>query len=343
MTGKDKQPRKRYGSLTIRILIAVAACCIIFKDTDFVQLGRAFKELHLLTLLFASFVFAVSQCILGVRWWLFLRAQEVSISLWLTIKLTFLGLFFSNFMPSSVGGDLVRAWYVSRHSPKKLQAALGVAVDRIMGLMTTFLIAIGSYLIFLRDQDGLFQISKNPQAGALSFLDKLSVKGYHVPGLIIILLGAGCVLAGLVDFKAVFNRLVRHGLDFLRQLKEVVTVYYRCPLVLAGGLGLTVLMQSMVILSYWGIGLDLGISAHLGYYFVFFPIVWVIGSIPVSIAGIGILEGGVVFLFVTFANADVEAVTALALCQRLTWVLASLPGLVVHLTGAHRVQFGRQG
>jgi len=45
----------------------------------------------------------------------------------------------------------------------------------------------------------------------------------------------------------------------------------------------------------------------------------------------------VVFLFVTFAHADLESVTALALCQRITWIAASLPGMIVHLLGPHHV------
>lgn len=338
MTAENKQSRKVHWSLVIRILIAAGACYIIFKDTDFSRLGQTFKRLHILMLLFATLVFAFSQCLLGLRWWLFLRAQDVRISLLLTIKLTFLGAFFNNFMPSSVGGDLVRAWYVSRHCHKKFQAALGVAVDRVMGLVTTFIIAIAGYLIFMRGQQGLLQISKKPGGGIAALWAKYGLSGFHLLTFLIILLGVGYILAGMVDIKAIFKKLVRHTAHFLVQLKEVITVYYRYPLVLAAAFGLTIFMQSIVILSYWGVGRDLGITTSPGYYFVFFPIVWVLGSIPVSIAGIGILEGGVVFLFVHFAGADAEMVTALALCQRVTWVLASMPGMIVHLTGSHRPQ-----
>jgi hypothetical protein len=107
--------------------------------------------------------------------------------------------------------------------------------------------------------------------------------------------------------------------------------------VLLLGLSVTIFLQSMVIISYWLIGRDLEMTASLQYYFVFFPLVWVIGAIPVSIAGIGILEGGVVFLFVQFAGADPLDVATLALCQRLTWIVGSIPGLIIHLRGSHRV------
>jgi len=101
---------------------------------------------------------------------------------------------------------------------------------------------------------------------------------------------------------------------------------------------MTLFLQGLVILSFWLVGRDMGMEAALRFYFVFFPVIWVVGSIPISIAGIGILEGGIVFLFVQFTGANPDAAMALALCQRLTWVVASGPGLAVHLGGAHRHQ-----
>jgi hypothetical protein len=115
-------------------------------------------------------------------------------------------------------------------------------------------------------------------------------------------------------------------------------VYYHHPWVLGFGLGVTIFLQSLVILSFWLVGKDMEMEAAIQFYFVFFPLVWVIGSIPVSIAGIGILEGGIVFLFAHFTGADENVVAALALCQRLTWWIASVPGLLVHISGAHRTK-----
>ena len=146
------------------------------------------------------------------------------------------------------------------------------------------------------------------------------------------------LLARFIDFKRLFNRLWHHFIHLLKQVKQALAVYYHHPWVLGFGLSITIILQSLVILSFWLVGRDMGMQAALRFYFVFFPVVWVIGSIPVSIAGIGILEGGIVFLFVHFTGADPDAAIALALCQRLTWVVASLPGMGVHLSGAHRRQ-----
>ncbi len=335
MADNEKQKKRSYLSLVLRIGIAVLACWLIIKDLDFAELGETFSKLHISLLVLASLVFAGGLCLIGLRWWVFMRAQKIEIPLFMAIKLTFLGQFFTNFLPSAVGGDLIRAWYVSRYSHKKLQAALGVLVDRVMGLASTFILAITSYLLFMRGQ-GVLQINRRSSGFLTEFFEKHHISAHQMLLSIMIIAGIAFVLGGFFDLKGIFKKLYVHVIHLFNQFKEVVLVYYHHPMILMFGLTVTIFLQSMVILSYWLIGRDLGMTAPLRYYFVFFPLIWVIGTIPVSIAGLGILEGGLVLLFVQFTGADKEAVIALALCQRLTWVFASVPGMAVHLSGAHR-------
>ena len=338
--GKEGKTKQSYLSVLIRIGIAVLACWLIYRETKPDEVADAFMRLHQsrfgeFSVILAVLVFYAGLCLIGLRWWVFMRAQEIHIPAFLAVKLTFLGQFFTNFLPSAVGGDLVRAWYVSQHTDKRLQAALGVLVDRLMGLMATFILAITSYLLFMRGQ-GVFQVSQNGEGSVRAFFDKHPVSSQQILLMIIILVGAVFILAGLFDLKGFFRKIYGHFIHLLGQLKEAILVYYHHPLVFVLGLSMTIFLQSMVIFSLWLVGWGLGMSAELRYYFVFFPLVWVVGSLPVSIGGIGIVEGGLVLLFGKFTGADSGGVAALAICQRLMWIFASIPGVVVHLTGAHR-------
>ncbi len=338
MQKKQKHRIKTHLSLLFRLGIAGAAMWLILKDIDFAQLADTFRRLQWFVLAAAMLVFAMGQALVGLRWWFVLRAQGIRVPLVPALKLTFIGHFFSQFMPSSVGGDLVRAWYVSRHSEKKLQAALGVAVDRVVGLLSTFLLAAGSYLVFMRGQD-LLQFTPEQTAGRGGF----DVDFWFPILFSVLFIGAGLILV-MAEFRA-FRRLARvvyhHSLHFFSQFREVINIYVRHPYLLFSGLLITILLQGLIIVSYWWIGQGLGMDAALGQYLVFFPMVWAFGSIPISVAGIGILEGGVVFLFVTFAGANPETAMALALCQRITWMTAAVPGLIFHLQGSHRGLQGR--
>ena len=98
---------------------------------------------------------------------------------------------------------------------------------------------------------------------------------------------------------------------------------------------MTVALQIATITGFWFLGSNIGIEVGVKYYYVIFTLVWVVGAIPISIAGAGVVEGTLVVLFVSIAGVPKADAMALALLQRFIWLLASLPGALIHLMGAH--------
>ncbi len=121
----------------------------------------------------------------------------------------------------------------------------------------------------------------------------------------------------------------------LHETKQAAIIYCSRPLTLLVVFALTLFSQTVVIVAFWLLGRNLGIEADLRYYLVAFPVMWVISAVPVSIAGLGVFEGGMVVIFGLLAGVPEDPAKALALCQRFIWVLASLPGGLIHLLGAH--------
>lgn len=334
MPDGSKSKRAHRISLVARTVVAVVALLWVFRGQDWRQLGRVFAQLNIWYFALCLGVFAVGQVLIGLRWWLLLRAQSVLVGFWAVVRLHFLGLFYNNLMPSSIGGDLLRAWYVAKHTDRKLEAALSVVVDRVIGFLGMALIAVVCYLLFMRGQRGAVGSSDEPSLAASL--------GRYKWILLWLSLGAGAFLLALILHRSGRALLQKawlyarsHGMHAAARLKAAIVIYCRKPLPSLAALALTVFLQSMVITAFWLLGRNLGVEAHAKYYFVFFPTTWVVGALPISIAGIGVLEGGIRELFTRFAGTGVEEVVALALCQRFVWVLASLPGAVIHLVGAH--------
>ncbi len=111
-------------------------------------------------------------------------------------------------------------------------------------------------------------------------------------------------------------------------------LFGKCPVTIISTLGLTVFLQGISILGFWLMGRNLGIEVPIMYYFVFFPVSWLIGTIPVSVGGLGVIEGTVSFMFKAIGVLG-EKASAIAVCQRLVWWVCSLPGVFIHLSGAH--------
>lgn len=105
---------------------------------------EAMSKTNLMWLISGTTVFFISQGLLATRWLLLLRSQQIHISLFQAIKLTYLGLFYNNIMPGAVGGDILRAWYITRHCEEHshVEAAVSVFVDRLVALLGIILVAV---------------------------------------------------------------------------------------------------------------------------------------------------------------------------------------------------------
>ena len=334
--GKAGKSKHIFFYLRIAFVLCGIACGIYWLSGGqrWSNLTKIFLQMNLWVFAACLGVFIVGQIVVGLRWWLLLRTQSIFISFWAAVRLHFLGLFYNNFMPSSVGGDLIRAWYVTRHTDRRFEAALSVFVDRAIGLLSTLVISGFFYIVFLRGR-GVVKTSDS-QGGFLK-----SIAGYSW-----IFLGAAVCIAAIFGLLFLHRRgrliMVKTWsyirmlcTRMIRKLKDSIVIYCRKPLVLIAAFGLTVFLQILVITGFWFLGVNLGIDASVKYYYVFFTLTWVLGAVPISIGGAVVVEFSLASLFVKFAGVGQEAAGALALCQRAIWMLTSLPGAVIHLLGAH--------
>lgn len=335
---ETKTEKSKYIFLFLRILVVAVgviwAIVWVSRGQRWSNLASIFRRMNLGVFAVTLSIFVICQVIVGFRWWLLLRTQSIFIDFGAAVRLNFLGWFYNNFMPGSVGGDLLRAWYVTKHTHKRFEAALSVFVDRFIGLLSTLIIAVFFYVLFLRTQED-----------ALTFTGRSSPFKFlaEYKGCIIWVIGVlAAILCGLllhrrgrVLLQAAWLHIRIHSVRAFEKLKNAVYVYYSKPLTILAAFALTVSLQIITITGFWFLGKNLGITAGLKYYYVFFTLTWVLGALPVSIGGAVVVEGTLYYLFVNFAGVEAEAALALALCQRIVWMIASLPGAAIYLIGAH--------
>lgn len=315
--------------------MAAGALYLAFRGEDFHQVAAVLLGLNLWVFAGAIGVYVVAQLIFVARWSLLLKVQSISIGFWPAVRLHFLGLFYNNCLPGFIGGDLPRAWYVTRHTDKKLEAALSVFVDRIIGLIGMLIMAFGCYwLIPEKSREGEFSFSLE-----LNIFDRLA----EYKSVFIVLGAAFIIIIVLVmlNFKA--RSLLKRGVQFIfrrgilimGRIRQSILIYCdKWPAIVAA-LILTFFCQGMTVAAMWLIGAEIGIDVAAKYYFIFFPVSWLLGSVPISVGGLGIMEGWLKMMFMRVGTMTGENALVLALCQRLIFLLASLPGAIIHLIGAH--------
>jgi uncharacterized membrane protein YbhN (UPF0104 family) len=164
---------------------------------------------------------------------------------------------------------------------------------------------------------------------------------------LVIAVAALVVLAALTLFVMYKSRKLRpkllmYGFIFMlkwkmwsSRLSTAIKLYCSKPLTLLAAVFLSFTCQALPVFGLYLIGRQLGIDAHIKYYYVFFPLSWVIGVIPISVGGAGVMELGLKGMFSQVAQVTTEQGLGLALAQRIIWLLTSIPGVIIHITGKH--------
>jgi uncharacterized membrane protein YbhN (UPF0104 family) len=110
-------------------------------------------------LLVAGTVFFVGTLITFFRWYLLVRAQGLPFRHIDAVRLGFIGLFFSSFLPGSVGGDLVKAGYIAREQHRRTAAIATIILDRIVGLVGLIFLAGIAGVLFWSDANAVVDVS----------------------------------------------------------------------------------------------------------------------------------------------------------------------------------------
>ena len=331
----DSGKKNKHIGHLIRIAVAAGALYFAFRGESIKDIAKIFGNLNIFVFLAALGLYVLGQFLFVFRWLTLLRVQGISINYFAALRLHFLGLFYNNCLPGAVGGDVLRAWYVTKHTEKKVEAVLSVFVDRAIGLVCTIAMAFLSYWLI-------------PAAGSGAGL-KLGAD-FHIASLAIkLLIAVGVMVMLAAGFVAImyYNRRLRPiflKYAFILSLKwmfwagrviKAVKLYCTKPFSLLFAVLLSFICQAMPIYGLYLIGRNLGIEAHIKYYYVFFPLSWIIGIIPISVGGAGVVELGLKGLFGKVAQVTASQGLILALAQRLTWLLTSIPGVIIHITGKH--------
>jgi len=334
---RETKSKSRYIFILVRFAVVLGGIAYaiywLSQNDRWNQLKAAFANIKPATFIFALVIFLIGHVLIALRWALLLSTQQIYIGKLTAVKLYYLGWFYNNFMPGAVGGDLVRAWYVTRHTDKRLHAALSVFADRVVGLISTLSIAVFCYFVLL--EDGADITIQGPGKIIESITKYRAIIFLSIPAIVIV----AAVLAIPGPTRRLMVKLWRlsylHTERLFGRCRDAVALYCRSPLKLLAAYGLTVFIQIIIINGFILVGRDLELGAPMKAYYVVFPLTWVFGAVPVSIGGAVIVESLLAYLFVQTAGVQAESALVLALCQRIIWMLASLPGAVIHLSGAH--------
>ena len=327
---KSKKNFLTYAKL---ILAAVLVALIIYK-VDITESIHYLKEMNWWYFLLAIFLQWIIIFIGTHRLQILLRAQELDLSFWATLKYNCIGYFFNLFSLGATGGDMVKAYYVSRETHhKKTESVTVVFLDRIAGLVAVLLIASGSIMATLWI-DTTFRPMLPYFIGfifiGILFIVFIFTKEYwdkYIP------------FNKILRYKFINNKSVNKIIDFLiRTSSKIIGALYayrkhKATAIIA--LIESIILQLIMCCFAWSVGTGLGFGISGYVYFIVFPVATLVLALPITPCGLGVGDGALIEGFFKF-GVNKNLGTAFVVLYRFNTLLMSIPGLFLwFLPGTH--------
>ena len=115
-------------------LLAVILLVVLLKEESGDEITSALKRVSIWYFLGALLTMLISRLFVVSRWHVLLRSAGIDISFWRTATLTFTGLFSSNFLPTTIGGDVVRLAGAMQLGYDRAICLASMVADRLIGM-----------------------------------------------------------------------------------------------------------------------------------------------------------------------------------------------------------------
>ncbi|HSW45740.1 MAG TPA: lysylphosphatidylglycerol synthase transmembrane domain-containing protein [Phycisphaerae bacterium] len=308
---------KVWLSALLRYGVCAAALGWLAYDTDWSRLRIILAKTNWLIALAGLAAFGPAPVGLAIRLKVLLAVQNVHLSLWQAIRVTFAGNFVINALPvGTSGGDTVKAFYIARDTPQKHEAVTTVLFDRVLGVLGLLLL---SGVIVLCDwHNPAYRLYGRPIAVAIVVLSG---------GLAF---GLSRRLRRLVQFERILALLPMSA--HLQRIDRAVLMFRHYPGRLAASMGLSFVLQVVSIFSMFLVGWALGLVGDQPWrafpvYLAYTPIAFLAGVLPIGVMEVTFRE-----LFADAAGlGPPEAAVSLSFLCRIIQLIWALPGMLVVL------------
>lgn len=300
-----------FGAARIAISFTLLALLFFVMRRQLKEVGGILLNINRLWLLPVLLLMATSHFFIAVRLRLFLAAQNIIICMREAIGLALIGYFFNNFLPTAVGGDMAKAYYVSKKTKGRLHSFTAVFMDRFVGMIALALIAFVAFVIL------------SGEVGGKIILWPIWV----------IFLSAILFLLLLFNKAAITKISKIRFLAWAEKLHSSVMAFRDKRVLFSKGLLISILAQLCSFMLVYVFVRAMNEHVPFVKIALLTPIVWIIITVAPSIGGLGVREGAFLLLFRPLIGA--EKAFALGLLWLCPYILLSISGGFVYAFAKH--------
>ena len=273
-------------------------------------ISRIWTGGRLIYVIFAILTFTLAIVVYAYRWQVLLKGYNIHVGVFKLFKFYLIGLFFNNFLPTGIGGDITRIYNLIQEAGDRTIGFASVMTERLLGITSTLILTLFSLTWLL----GSFSTNR------------------------ILYLNIILLVFILLFFYLVFNRMYPESLaekikkiqifklgERIDKLFEAIRYFQDKKIVYVKVISVSLFAQALVILMHYFCVLALGLDVSILYLFLVVPVTFLLTMLP-SINGLGVRDGGFVFLL---GKKGISTAASLSLS-----FLAIIVPMIVSIIGA---------
>lgn len=299
--------KRATASGAVRLFVSAAILAYLASRIDMAAAGRALVGVSVPHLLTVLGLVALDRSVMILRWVLLLRGSAIVIPARHAAEIFLVSAFVGSFLPAGIGGDVARAYGLSRVTTSGKDALASVVIDRVLGILSLLSMGLAGLMLWPSPWSRDWRVLTG-----VALLTAFSVALFWSERLVEWLLPTRLV-GGRIG-----GRLARTA--------EALSRYRGRGGTLLHVFAWSLFVQWLRITQAYTLALGLGIHLPFLYFLLVMPIGLFMLLLPVSISGFGLPQGVIVWLLQPMGVSD-EHSLALSTLIVLTGLAGNLPGL----------------
>ncbi len=317
-TAAAAQPKSQIWIWSAKILVSGGLLYYLLRSVDLAQVWRTARTASFGWFAAALAVHLATTVVATWRWWTLVRAQNLNVAFRSLLGSYLVAAFFNNFLPSNIGGDVVRIRDTAQSAGSKTLAATIVLVDRGIGLLG---------LIFVAALGATMAAQGSASLGPIG------------PGILwailagVLALGTWAVLRpqGIATLLRPLRALHQEWVEErITRLTIALARFRDVPHVLAACIAGAIVVQGMLVVYFALVAHGLHLNISLAHLAIVVPLSFIVQMLPVSLNGFGVRETTFVLYF-TRLGLPAESALALSFIGAVLIMVFSLLGAVTYL------------
>ena len=297
----------------LRYAVSVAACVALLWLIDWNLLIQTARMSNGYWLALVLVIILGDRIFMIYKWMLLLRGSGLPVSPGSVFRAYFVGAFGEAFLPASIGGDVMRVIWLARRAGNTGRIISSVVVEKLFGALALALVAVASFAVLASH-----------------------IGGESADLVVAIVAIISISLAGVaVVFSNRAHELVKPVIAVipLRGLKEViekarvgVLEFRGRPMLIGFFLLLSVCEQGFPIAANFVLARAMFVNLSFTWVLIGMPIILAVSRMPISLAGLGVLEGAYAVVF-SYAGIPLTQSVMMAVVGRVLVLISALPGM----------------